>query len=102
MVGVFSSELKLKLNGEWVIVYLTFTKNFEIVYNLHNVVAIDINENNITVALFKDKRLCKTYRIKTGLSRIAITYAEKRKRITKDRFTKLSFNSFYLDSYISY
>ena len=62
-----SSELRLKLNGRKVIIYLTFTKNFEITYNPGNVVAVDINENNVTVAVFKDRKLREVYRVESGL-----------------------------------
>ncbi len=83
-----SSELRLKLNGKKVIIYLTFTKNFEVVYNPSNVVAIDINENNVTLAVFRDKKLCEVYRIETGLGRLVISYAVRRKRITRGKSTK--------------
>ncbi|GBF08619.1 hypothetical protein apy_03440 [Aeropyrum pernix] len=85
-----SSELRLKLTGRKVIVYLTFMKNFEVVYNPHNVVAVDVNENNVTVAVFKYRKLCEVYRIETNLGRIVIAYAERRKRITKGKSTKVS------------
>ena len=83
-----SSELRLKLNGRKVIVYLTFTKDFEVTYNPSNVVAVDVNENNVTVAVFKNRELCEVYRIETGLGRIVISYSERRKRITRGRSTK--------------
>lgn len=84
-----SSELRLKLNGRKVIAYLTFTKNFEVMYNPRNVVAVDVNENNVTLAMFKDKKLCEVYRIKTDLGKLVIVYAERRKRITRGRSTKV-------------
>jgi len=83
-----SSELRLKLNGGKVVIYLTFTKSFETIYNPNNVVAIDANENNVTVAVIRDKKLCEVYRIETGLGRIVISYAERRKRITRGKSTK--------------
>jgi len=83
-----SSELKLKLNSRKVIVYLMFKKNLEVVYNPNNVVAIDINENNVTVAVFKDRKLCEVYRVETGLGKLIISYAERRKRITRGKSTK--------------
>ena len=83
-----SSELRLKLNGRKVIIYLTFTKNFEITYNPGNVVAVDINENNVTVAVFKDRKLREVYRVESGLGRLVISYAERRKRITRGKSTK--------------
>jgi len=83
-----SSELRLKLNGRRIIIYLTFTRNFEIIYNPSNVVAVDVNENNVTLAVFRDKKLCEVYRIETGLGRLVISYAERRKRITRGKSTK--------------
>jgi len=83
-----SSELRLKLNGRKVVVYLTFMKNFKVIYSPSNVIAVDVNENNVTVAVFKDKKLCEVYRIETGLGRIVIAYTERRKRITKGKSTK--------------
>ena len=71
-----------------VIIYLTFTKDFEVVYSSSNVVAVDVNENNVTIAVFRDKKLCGVYRIETGLGRLVISYAERRKRITRGRSTK--------------
>ncbi|WP_054843925.1 hypothetical protein [Vulcanisaeta souniana] len=49
-----SSELKLRLAGKRVIIYLTFTRDFTVSYDPGNVVAVDINEDNVTVALFKE------------------------------------------------
>ena len=83
-----SSELRLKLNGKKVIIYLTFTRNFEVVYNPSNIVAIDVNENNVTVAVFKNKKLYEVYRIETGLGRLVIFCAERRKRIMRGKSTK--------------
>ena len=85
---MLSSELKLKINGRKILVYLTFKKNFEITYNPRNVVAVDVNENNVTLALFNHGKLSEVYRIETGLGRIVIGYAERRKRITKGKSTK--------------
>ena len=83
-----SSELRLKLSGGKVIIYLTFTRNFEVIYSPSNVVAVDVNENNVTLAVFRDGKLSEVYRIETGLGRIVIGYAERRKRITKGKSTK--------------
>jgi len=83
-----SSELRLKLNGGKVIMYLTFTKDFEVVYNPKNVIAIDVNENNVTMAIFKNRKLCEVFRVETGLGKIVISYAERRKRITRSKSTK--------------
>lgn len=83
-----SSELRLKPNGKKVIIYLTFTKNFEVAYNPNNVIAVDVNENNVTLAVFREEKLCEVYRIETGLGRLVISYAERRKRITRGKSTK--------------
>jgi len=83
-----SSELRLKLNGRRVIIYLTFTKNFDVVYSPSNVVAVDVNENNVTVAVFRNGKLCEVYRVETDLGRLVISYAERRKRITRGKSTK--------------
>jgi len=52
-----SEELRLKLVSGKVLVYLTFRKDFEAEHNPSNVVAVDVNENNITLALFREKAL---------------------------------------------
>ncbi|RLF21117.1 MAG: transposase [Thermoprotei archaeon] len=83
-----SSELRLKPNGRKIIIYLTFTKNFEIIYNPNNVVAVDVNENNVTLTVFRDKKLYEAYRIETDLGRLVISYAERRKRITRGKSTR--------------
>jgi hypothetical protein len=77
-----SSELRFKLVGSRVIVYLTFTKHFEVEHNPRNAVAVDVNENNATVALFKSGALTEVYRVETNLGRHVIEYSERRKRIT--------------------
>jgi len=78
-------ELRFKLNGRSVIFYLTFEKEFTITYDPSNVVAVDVNEDNVTVAVYVDARLTYLERIETGLGRIVIAYAEKRRRIMKGR-----------------
>jgi len=83
-----AEELRFKLVGRKVVVYLMFTKNVEIDYDLNNVVAVDINENNVTVAVFKNSTLTEVYRVETGLSRIVIAYTERRKRIVEGKSTK--------------
>ena len=82
-----ASELKLKLNGRKMFVYLTFKKDFEIIYNPHNVVSVDVNENNVTLTVFKDGKLSEVYRMETDLGRLVIAYAERRKRITRGKST---------------
>jgi IS605 OrfB family transposase len=83
-----ASELRLKVLGRKIIVYLSFTKSFEANYNPENVVAVDVNENNVTVAVFKSGVLADVYRVETGLGRIVIAYSERRKRVTQGKSTK--------------
>jgi IS605 OrfB family transposase len=83
-----ASELRFKVLGRKVVVYLTFTREFEISYNPRNVVAVDVNENNVTIALFKGGVLADAYRVETGLGRIVIAYSERRERITRGKSTK--------------
>jgi transposase, IS605 OrfB family, central region len=83
-----AEELKFKLIGRRVVVYLTFVKHFEVEYDPGNAVAVDVNENNVTVALFKSGALAEVYRVETNLGRMVIAYAERRKRITEGNSTK--------------
>jgi IS605 OrfB family transposase len=84
-----ASELRFKILGRKIIVYLSFTKSFEVNYNPGNVVAVDVNENNVTVALFKDDALADVYRIETNLGRVVVAYSERRKRISLGDSTKV-------------
>jgi len=59
----------------------------EVGYDPDNVVAVDINEDNVTVAVFVRGVLEGFFRIETGLGRIAIAYSERRKRISQGRST---------------
>ena len=81
-------ELKLKLSGRKIVAYLTFTKGFEVEYSPGNVVAVDVNEDNVTVSVFSNKTLADVYRVETSLGRMVIAYAERRRRITKGYSTK--------------
>ena len=83
-----SSELKLKLVGGRILIYLTLVREFEVSYNPNNAVAVDINENNVTLAVFVDRRLHEIYRIETNIGRIVIAYSERRKRIASGRSTR--------------
>jgi IS605 OrfB family transposase len=83
-----ASELKLRIYGKKILAYLTFTKSFEVAYEPQNVVAVDVNENNATIALFNNGVLSEVYRVETSLGKIVIAYAERRKRITKGNSTK--------------
>ena len=80
--------MKLKLSSGKILVYLTLIKEFEVYYNPDNAVAVDINENNVTLAVFIDRRLHEIYRIETNIGRIVIAYSERRRRITEGRSTR--------------
>jgi len=83
-----AGELRLKLVGRKVLAYLAFTRDFEVDYDPESAVAVDVNENNVTVAVFKNGTLTEVYRLETGLGRIVIAYAERRKRIAEGESTK--------------
>jgi IS605 OrfB family transposase len=84
-----ASELKLKADGgRRVLAYITFVKVHAILYDKKNVIAVDGNENNITIAIFKNGVLVEVIRIETGLGKIVIAYAVRRKRISKGKSTK--------------
>jgi len=83
-----SNELRLKLSGRKVVMYLTLTRDFEATCSPGSVIAVDVNEDNVTVAVFRDARLREVYRVETGLGRLVISYAERRKRMAKDRSPK--------------
>jgi IS605 OrfB family transposase len=84
-----ASELRFKVLGRKVVAYLTFTREFEVDYDPRNVVAVDVNENNVTVAVFKDGVLSDVYRVETGLGRIVTAYSERRRGITRGSSTKV-------------
>jgi len=84
-----ASELRLKILGKKIIAYLSFTRELEASYNPRNTVAVDVNENNVTVALFKDGALADVYRVETRLGEIVIAYSERRKRIARSNSTKI-------------
>ena len=83
-----SSELRLKIAGGRILIYLTFTKEFEVSYNPDNSVAVNTNENNITLAVFVHRRLHEVYRVETNIGMIVIAYSERRRRITEGRSTR--------------
>jgi putative transposase len=83
-----SSELRLKIAGGRILIYLTLIKEFEISYNPDNAVAVGINENNVTLAVFVGRKLHEIYRIETNIGRIVIAYSERRRRITEGRSTR--------------
>jgi hypothetical protein len=49
---------------------------------------VDINENNVTLAVFIDRRLHEIYRIETNIGRIVIAYSERRRKIAENRSTR--------------
>jgi len=76
-------ELRFKIAGCKLVFYLAFEKEFGVRYNPSNVVAVDVNEDNVAVAVYRDARLAYLERVETGLGRIVIAYAEKRRRIMR-------------------
>jgi len=82
-----AGELEIKLVDGKIFCYLTFKKEVEVKEN-KNVLAVDVNENNVTAILFKDGKIAEAYRIETGLGNLVISYSERRKRITQGRSTK--------------
>ncbi len=78
-------ELRFKIVGRKPVFYLTFEREFEVEHEPVHVVAVDVNESNVTVAVYKSAKLAYLERIETGLGRIVIVYAEKRRRIMKGR-----------------
>jgi IS605 OrfB family transposase len=84
-----ASELKLKADGgRRVLAYITFVKVYAVFCDKKNVIAVDVNENNITIAVFRNGVLVEVIRIETGLGKIVIAYAVRRKRISKGKSTK--------------
>jgi len=84
---VLAEELKIKVVDGRIFCYLTFKKEVE-VKESKNVLAVDVNENNVTAVLFKDGKIAEAYRVETGLGNLVISYSERRKRITQGRSTK--------------
>ncbi|BDB98057.1 IS200/IS605 family accessory protein TnpB-related protein [Saccharolobus caldissimus] len=83
-----SQELKLRLVGRKVLVWLTFEKDVEVETKEGNYVSIDVNENNVTLAVFEDFKLKELRRYETRLGRIVVNYSIRREEITKGRSTK--------------
>jgi len=53
-----------------------------------NYISIDVNENNVTVAVFENFKLKELRRYETGLGRVVMNYSLRRKEITKKHSTK--------------
>jgi len=83
-----SQELKLRLVGRKVLVWLTFEKEVEVETKDGNYISIDVNENNVTVAVFEGFKLKELRRYETGLGRIVVNYSIRREEITKGHSTK--------------
>jgi len=82
-----AEELKIKLINGRIFCYLTFKKEVE-VKESKNVLAVDVNENNVTAVLFKDGKIAEAYRVETNIGNLVISYSERRKKITQGRSTK--------------
>jgi len=82
-----AKELKIKLVDGKIFCFLTLKKEVE-VKESKNVLAVDVNENNVTAVLFKDGKIVEAYRIETGLANMVISNSERRKKITQGRSTK--------------
>jgi len=83
-----SQELKLRLVGRKVLVWLTFEKEVEVESKDGNYISIDVNENNVTLAIFENFKLKELRRYETGLGRIVMNYSLRREEITKGHSTK--------------
>jgi IS605 OrfB family transposase len=83
-----SQELKLRLVGRKILVWLTFEKEVEVESKEGNYISIDVNENNVTLAVFEGFRLKELRRYETGLGRIVMNYSLRREEITKGHSTK--------------
>jgi IS605 OrfB family transposase len=70
-----------------VLAYLAFSRSFEILYDPSNVVSLDVNENNITIAVFRGGMLVEVIRVETSLGKIVIAYSVRREKISRRRST---------------
>jgi len=82
-----SKELRIEVANGRITAYLAFEKVAKVSYDPDNVVAVDINEDNVTAAVFVGEILVGFVRVETGLGRIAIAYSERKKRISQGRST---------------
>jgi len=85
-----SQELKLRLIGRKVHLWLTFEKVVEVESKDGNYISIDVNENNVTLAIFEGFKLKELRRYETGLGRIVMNYSLRREEITKGHSTQIS------------
>ena len=65
---------------------MTFEKEVE--SKEGNYISIDVNENNVTVAVFEGFKLKEFRRYETGLGRVVVNYSLRREEITKGHSTK--------------
>jgi len=83
-----AKELKIKLVDGRIFCYLTFKREVE-AKESKNVLAVDVNENNVTaILLFKDGKIAEAYRIETSLGNLVVSYSERREKKTQGRSTK--------------
>jgi len=83
-----SQELKLRLVGRKVLVWLTFEKEVEVESKEGNYISIDVNENNVTLAVFEGFKLKELRRYETRLGRVVVNYSIRREEITRGHSTK--------------
>ena len=83
-----SQELKLRLVGRKVLVWLTFEKEVEVETKDGNYISIDVNENNVTLVVFEGFKLKELRRYETKLGKIVVNYSLRRNEITKGNSTK--------------
>jgi IS605 OrfB family transposase len=69
--------------GKHWVAYLTFKSDFDASPDPRNVVAVDVNEDNVTAAVFVGGGLKEVWRLETGLGRMVIAYAGRRKKIAE-------------------
>jgi transposase, IS605 OrfB family, central region len=81
-------ELKLRLVGRKVLVWLTFEKEVEVESKEGNYISIDVNENNVTLATFENFKLKELRRYETRLGRIVVNYSLRREEVTRGHSTK--------------
>jgi len=82
-----AEELKIKLVDGRIFCFITFKKEVE-VKESKNVLAVDVNENNVTAVLFKDGKIAEAYRVESGLGKLVESYSKRRQSITQGRSTK--------------
>ncbi len=78
-----AEELKLRRRGKRWVAYLTSKRDFDVDPDPRNVVAVDVNENNVTTAVFVGGTLREVWRLETGLGNMVIAYAERRKKVAE-------------------